>query len=99
MRMGTAGPEHRAHAEGREYGPGLFFTGTDTGVGKTFVAAAVARRLRRQGHEVAVSKPVATGAAWNGACWLSDDTRRLGEASSSEFERITPWTFPEALAP
>jgi dethiobiotin synthetase len=41
---------------------GLFFTGTDTGVGKTTIAAAVARILRRQGRHVRVSKPVATGA-------------------------------------
>src|SRR4029077_21283309 len=43
---------------------GLFFTGTDTGVGKTFVTAAVARILRRRGCGVVVCKPVAAGADW-----------------------------------
>ena len=42
--------------------PGLFVVGTDTGVGKTFVAALVARALVREGRRVGVLKPVATGA-------------------------------------
>jgi len=41
--------------------PGLFITGSDTGVGKTYVAALIARALREQGHSVGVYKPVATG--------------------------------------
>jgi dethiobiotin synthetase len=80
--------------------PGLFFTGTDTGVGKTFVAAAVARLLRRQGHRVAVCKPVATGAPWVGGRWLSEDTVRLAAAGGEDdFLSVTPLTFPDAAAP
>jgi dethiobiotin synthetase len=41
--------------------PGLFITGTDTGIGKTYVAALVARALRKQRYKVGVYKPVATG--------------------------------------
>jgi dethiobiotin synthetase len=40
---------------------GLFVTGTDTGVGKTYVAALVARQLAAGGTRVAVYKPVASG--------------------------------------
>jgi dethiobiotin synthetase len=40
---------------------GLFVTGTGTGVGKTVVAAAVARTLRRAGLGVAALKPAQTG--------------------------------------
>ena len=40
---------------------GLFVTGTDTGVGKTFVACALAYVLRGRGVRVAVAKPVETG--------------------------------------
>lgn len=36
-------------------------TGTDTGVGKTWVAAAIIRRLARAGCRVAAYKPVASG--------------------------------------
>ena len=41
--------------------PGLFITGTDTGVGKTVVASAIADWFRRRGIRVGVLKPVATG--------------------------------------
>jgi dethiobiotin synthetase len=79
----------------------LFFTGTDTGVGKTIVAAAVARWLRRQGRPVRVSKPVATGARWTGDRWLSDDTVLLARALglTDGLEQVTPWTFAAAAAP
>ena len=40
---------------------GLFVVGTDTGVGKTFVAAAIARAMAREGRSVGVLKPVMTG--------------------------------------
>jgi dethiobiotin synthetase len=40
---------------------GLFVTGTDTGVGKTVVAAAIAAALRAAGTRVATFKPVVTG--------------------------------------
>jgi dethiobiotin synthetase len=80
---------------------GLFFTGTDTGVGKTVVTAAVARLLRQQGRAVRVCKPVATGARWSKGRWLSDDTACLAEAAglSDGWDAITPWSFPEPVAP
>jgi dethiobiotin synthetase len=82
---------------------GLFFTGTDTGVGKTHVVAAVARTLRAAGKAVRVSKPVATGATWTGRRWLSEDTERLASAcgcsGESELDAITPWALPEPAAP
>jgi dethiobiotin synthetase len=40
---------------------GCFITGTDTGVGKTVVAAAIVARLRQLGAEVRAIKPVITG--------------------------------------
>jgi dethiobiotin synthetase len=40
---------------------GLFVTGTDTGVGKTVLAAAIVAALRAGGHSVRVLKPVLTG--------------------------------------
>jgi dethiobiotin synthetase len=39
----------------------LFVTGSDTGVGKTFVACALASLLRQRGRRVAVMKPIETG--------------------------------------
>ena len=40
---------------------GLFITGTDTGIGKTWVTVALMCLLRRQGLRVAGMKPVAAG--------------------------------------
>ncbi len=40
---------------------GVFVTGTGTGVGKTVVAAAIARTLAAAGERVAVFKPAVTG--------------------------------------
>ena len=39
----------------------LLITGTDTGIGKTTVASAIAAALRRRGIDVGVIKPVETG--------------------------------------
>lgn len=80
---------------------GLLFTGTDTGVGKTFVTAAVVRLLRRQGRAVRVCKPVATGARWQHGRWLGEDTVELAEAAgvAGDWDQVTPWSFPDAVAP
>src|ERR1700759_3697638 len=40
---------------------GCFVTGTDTGVGKTVVAAAIVARLRGRGADVGAVKPLITG--------------------------------------
>jgi dethiobiotin synthetase len=80
---------------------GLFFTGTDTGVGKTFVTACVAGLLRGRGHPCSVSKPVATGAVLRaGVGWVSEDTDRLAQAAGEpDGQRVTPWLFPDPVAP
>jgi dethiobiotin synthetase len=46
--------------------PGLFVTGTDTGVGKTVVSCALARGLRASGLDVGVMKPAETGVPASG---------------------------------
>jgi dethiobiotin synthetase len=80
---------------------GLFVTGTDTGVGKTVVTSALVRLFRRQGQPVGVCKPVATGAKPVAGRWVSDDTIQLAAAAGigEDWERITPWAWPEAAAP
>jgi dethiobiotin synthetase len=75
---------------------GLFITATDTGAGKTFVTAGVARFWRRQRRPFRVCKPVATGAdkGW------SEDTRILAEAAGdADLRAVTPWTFAVPAAP
>lgn len=41
--------------------PGIFITGTDTGCGKTFVTAWLAKYLSDNGLDVGVMKPISTG--------------------------------------
>lgn len=74
---------------------GLFVTGTDTEVGKTVVAAGIARALKRRGIDVGVMKPVASGGEPN------EDAAMLAEASGSgdPMEEINPICLPEPLAP
>ncbi|HTU93888.1 MAG TPA: dethiobiotin synthase [Gemmataceae bacterium] len=75
---------------------GLFITATDTGAGKTFVTAGLARLWRRERRLFRVCKPAATGAE-NG--W-SEDTRRLAEAAGDpDLHALTPYTFAAAAAP
>ena len=80
---------------------GLFVTGTDTGVGKTVVACALAAWSRRQGIDVGVMKPVATGGRWVADRWLSDDAIRLAKAAGCEdpWTLVNPACFQEPLAP
>src|SRR6516162_3253545 len=80
---------------------GLFVTGTDTGVGKTFVAAAIARSLIAAGREVGVLKPVATGAERVGEGWRCADAEALIEAIGGgvPLDRVAPLRFEEPLAP
>ena len=40
---------------------GLFITGTNTGVGKTYVGAMIAQALLKSGQRVGVYKPVESG--------------------------------------
>jgi dethiobiotin synthetase len=80
--------------------PGLFLVGTDTGVGKTVVTAAIVRSLRARGELVTVCKPVATGAELDGDGYVAEDTRRLADAAGhTDYRRVTPWAFPEPAAP
>ncbi|MBI5359321.1 MAG: dethiobiotin synthase [Planctomycetes bacterium] len=61
----------------------VFVTGTDTGVGKTVVAAGIAASLTALGLKVGVMKPIATGGKWNRRLrrLVSDDAMALIKAS------------------
>ncbi len=82
--------------------PGLFITGTDTGVGKTYVAALIARSLAASGRRVGVYKPAASGCARDAQGRLvSDDAVALWEAAGrpGDLEHVCPQRFAAALAP
>jgi len=82
-------------------GRGVFITGTDTGVGKTVVAGAIARILSSEGVDVGVMKPFESGCRQAGDDLIPGDAAYLRCSARSEdpLEWITPYPFREALAP
>ena len=80
--------------------PGLFITGTDTGVGKTFLARGIAAVLRAGGRRVGVMKPVETGCG-AGLTRRPADALALRAAAGStlSLDRICPWQLDAPLAP
>jgi len=81
--------------------PGLFVTATDTEVGKTVIAGAIANWFLRQGSRIAVSKPVATGAVHRREGWVSEDAEFLASCADARFplDIICPQRYREPLAP
>lgn len=80
---------------------GIFVTGTDTGVGKTFVAAGIAAALRRRGIDIGVMKPVHTGCRTRQGRLIPEDTVRLIRSAGVDdpIGLVTPYAFKEAVAP
>lgn len=86
---------------GFSMGKGIFITGTDTGVGKTFFACGLAALLKKSGYKVGVMKPAETGCDQGGGKLVPQDAAALKEASGCELplEQICPYQFREPLAP
>lgn len=82
--------------------PGLFVTGTDTGVGKTLIAGAIARHLRkREGLRVGVFKPVGSGCVLRREGLVSEDAEFLAHCAEARqpLDLICPQRYAEPLAP
>lgn len=81
--------------------PGLFVTGTDTGVGKTLIAGAIAQWFARRGAAVAVCKPMATGCERRREGLVSEDAEFLASAADARhpLDLICPQRYAEPLAP
>lgn len=80
---------------------GIFVTGTDTGTGKTVVAAGLVRLLARQGRSVLGLKPIASGAERTPAGLRNADALMLSAASSVAvpYDLTNPYCFEPAIAP
>lgn len=79
---------------------GIFVTGTDTGVGKTIVAATLARLLRMKGIRVGVMKPVTSGCREENGVIVSDDALLLCQAAGIPYsEDVALYRLREAVAP
>ncbi len=79
----------------------MLVTGTDTGVGKTFVASGLAAALSRRGFRVGVMKPVETGCPERGGNLEPDDALRLKHYSGCRetLDTLCPYRFSAPRAP
>jgi dethiobiotin synthetase len=80
----------------------LFVTATGTGIGKTYVTAALARHYKAEGERVAVLKPVLSG--FDPADFAESDPALLLAAldetpTLKAVERVSPFRYRAPLAP
>lgn len=80
---------------------GLFVTGTDTGVGKTLVSAALVRGFAQRGYRAAGLKPVASGCRREGEGLVSEDAELLRASANVELPQtiVNPYAFEPPVAP
>jgi dethiobiotin synthetase len=95
---GNLGPNQSGALEKLD---GLFVTGTDTGVGKTFVSLALVAAWRDAGLRVGVMKPCETGCEDVGGHLVPEDATRLLKASRTalSLDEVCPCRFPTPMAP
>ena len=81
--------------------PALFVTGTDTGVGKTRIAAALCRAFAAAGLRVAAMKPVASGCERTPKGLRNEDALALLAAMNvrAPYDEVNPYAFAPAIAP
>jgi dethiobiotin synthetase len=78
---------------------GLFVTGTGTEVGKTVVAAALARTATASGERVAVFKPAVSGLDDLGDELADHELLRLASGSPQSDDEIAPYRYGSAVSP
>lgn len=80
---------------------GLFVTGTDTEVGKTYVAALIVKSLVAAGHRVGVYKPVASDCVYDGNQLVAEDSVVLWDAAGRPLttDAVCPQRFRAPIAP
>ncbi|HET6464200.1 MAG TPA: dethiobiotin synthase [Nitrospiria bacterium] len=80
---------------------GIFITGTDTGVGKTIVAAVLAARFKKSGFNVGVMKPVQTGCLSRRGERIAPDALFLLQAAGVDdpMDWVCPYRFKTPAAP
>ena len=78
-----------------------FITGTDTGVGKTFVTCAFLQTLKQLGVDAIGMKPVAAGGEMSPDGLLNDDVEALRSASGLALtsDDLCCYLLPEPVAP
>lgn len=80
---------------------GIFVTGTDTDVGKTYISEALIKHFCRQGFQTVGMKPIAAGAEIENGRLLNADVKAIVSASNVDapIDQINPYVFAPAIAP
>ena len=80
---------------------GIFVTGTDTGVGKTMVSAAIVRLLKERGVNVGVMKPVTSGCIERDGRAVSEDAELLAWSAGCDAADpdLAPYVLKSPIAP
>lgn len=77
---------------------GCFVAGTDTGAGKTVLAAAITAAMRAAGVAARPFKPIVTGTDEPDPVWPADH-ELLGAVGEIPREDVSPWRFGPAVSP
>ncbi len=79
----------------------FFVTGTDTGIGKTYVACKLIESYIASGYKVVGMKPIAAGCEFVNGAWVNEDVLKLEAVSNVKAPRelVNPYSFKEAIAP
>lgn len=80
---------------------GIFITGTDTGIGKTFVTAYLIGMLQRSGIKAVPYKPIQSGGRLEGGCLVSEDIEEYRQAANLPYQQddLCTYCLEEPLSP
>ena len=80
---------------------GIFITGTDTGVGKTVVAAGLVMALKQRGLNVGYMKPIETGCVIMDGEIVAKDSRFVRDVTGirDEMDLVCPYRLKAPAAP
>lgn len=80
---------------------GFFIAGTDTGIGKTYIATSLLRLLKQKGFSTIALKPLACGGVATPDGLRNEDAVILSEMATQQlsYSQINPIAFAEPIAP
>lgn len=80
---------------------GFFITGTDTDVGKTWIARGLLKLINDTGYSTTVMKPISAGCEKTHEGYRNDDAVQLINSASVKpaYEKVNPYAYGPAIAP
>lgn len=79
----------------------IFVTGTDTGIGKTYISVALLNAFASLNYKTIGLKPIASGAEKVNDQWLNEDALALQQAATIHlpYAEVNPFVFQQPIAP